>query len=211
MNEMLTRQGLRDALQQTGEAMYHHRHPFHLRMHAGELTREQLQAWALNRFYYQSIIPIKDAIILSKSYDAAFRLAWRKRIVDHDGDPAQPEKPGGIEKWIQLAQQHSANRSYAHAREALQNALALRPKDVRASRLLKEVEREEQDYLRLRKEKAELYQSAVNAWQNGEVSQALSHMRLVLDLDRQAPDASSPETANAYQSFYNKIRSSTTP
>jgi len=103
MNEMLTRQGLRDALQQTGEAMYHHRHPFHLRMHAGELTREQLQAWALNRFYYQSIIPIKDAVILSKSYDGAFRLAWRKRSVDHDGDRAQPGKPGGIEKWIQLA------------------------------------------------------------------------------------------------------------
>ena len=103
MTEMLTREGLRDALQQTGEAMYHHRHPFHLKMHRGELTREQLQAWALNRFYYQSIIPIKDSIILSKSYDSAFRLAWRKRIVDHDGDGVHPEKAGGIEKWIQLA------------------------------------------------------------------------------------------------------------
>lgn len=103
MTEMLTRQGLRDVLQQTGEAMYHHRHPFHLKMHGGELTRAQLQAWALNRFYYQSIIPIKDSIILSKSYDSAFRLSWRKRIVDHDGDAAYPERPGGIEKWIQLA------------------------------------------------------------------------------------------------------------
>lgn len=101
--EMLTRQQLRDALQQTGEAMYHHKHPFHLRMHAGELTRPQLQAWALNRFYYQSIIPIKDSIIMSKSFDGAFRLAWRKRIVDHDGDPAYPERPGGIDKWIELA------------------------------------------------------------------------------------------------------------
>lgn len=103
MAEMLTRQELRHALQQTGEAMYHHRHPFHLKMHAGELTRAQLQAWALNRFYYQSIIPIKDSIIMSKSYDGAFRLAWRKRIVDHDGDEALSGKPGGIEKWIQLA------------------------------------------------------------------------------------------------------------
>lgn len=103
MAEMLTKQELRDALQQTGEAMYHHRHPFHLKMHAGELTKEQLQAWALNRFYYQSIIPIKDAIILSKSHDTGFRLAWRKRIIDHDGDASHPDKPGGIEKWIQLA------------------------------------------------------------------------------------------------------------
>ena len=112
-----------------------------------------------------------------------------------------------IEKWTHLAQQHASNRSYGHAREALQNALALRPKDSRATRLLKEIDRDEQEYHRLRKEKAELYQAAVNAWQNGEVSQALSQMRLVLDLDRQAPDASSPETANTYQSFYNKIRS----
>jgi coenzyme PQQ biosynthesis protein C len=103
MEEMLTRQGLRDRLQETGEAQYHHLHPFHLKMHAGELSREQLQAWALNRFYYQSMIPVKDSIILSKSFDSTFRLAWRKRIVDHDGDLSFPERPGGIEKWIQLA------------------------------------------------------------------------------------------------------------
>jgi pyrroloquinoline-quinone synthase len=76
-------------------------------MHEGKLTRGQLQAWALNRYYYQSIIPIKDALILSRSSDPAFRRAWRKRIVDHDGDGS---KPGGIEKWIQLAQATGLNR-----------------------------------------------------------------------------------------------------
>jgi len=70
------------------------RHPFHLLMHEGKLTRGQLQAWALNRYYYQSRIPIKDAAILARSEDPAFRLAWRKRILDHDGDGT---KPGGIE------------------------------------------------------------------------------------------------------------------
>ena len=64
---LLDKTQLRQRLQQVGEAMYHHRHPFHLRMHAGELTRGQMQAWVLNRYYYQSSIPIKDAIILSKS------------------------------------------------------------------------------------------------------------------------------------------------
>ncbi len=115
MAEMLNKQGLRDYLQRTGEAMYHHTHPFHVMMHEGKLTRPQLQAWALNRFYYQSIIPIKDSIILSKSHDAAFRLAWRKRIVDHDGDPAHPEKPGGIEKWIQLAEATGLDREYVES------------------------------------------------------------------------------------------------
>jgi pyrroloquinoline-quinone synthase len=70
-------------------------------MHTGQLTRGQLQAWALNRYYYQSQIPTKDAIILSRSSDPEFRRSWRKRIVDHDGADGQP---GGIEKWIKLAE-----------------------------------------------------------------------------------------------------------
>ena len=58
---------LRARLRQVGEERYHHRHPFHLMMHEGKLSRGQLQAWALNRYYYQSRIPIKDAIILSRA------------------------------------------------------------------------------------------------------------------------------------------------
>jgi len=84
-----------------GAERYHHQHPFHVMMHEGQLSRGQLQAWALNRYYYQSRIPIKDAIILSRSEDPEFRRAWRKRVVDHDGNPGQE---GGIERWIRLAE-----------------------------------------------------------------------------------------------------------
>jgi pyrroloquinoline-quinone synthase len=100
-HRVLTREELRARLRSVGEAQYHHRHPFHLRMHRGELSRGQLQAWALNRYYYQSRIPIKDALVLAKSDDPAFRRSWRKRILDHDGDQGGY---GGIEKWIQLAE-----------------------------------------------------------------------------------------------------------
>jgi coenzyme PQQ biosynthesis protein C len=91
---------LQARLRKVGEERYHHRHPFHLMMHEGKLSRGQLQAWALNRYYYQSRIPIKDAIILSRSDDPDFRRAWRKRVVDHDGNAGQQ---GGIERWIRLA------------------------------------------------------------------------------------------------------------
>src|SRR5947199_7884162 len=101
---------LRHALRQIGEQRYHHRHPFHLLMHDGRLTRGQLQAWALNRYYYQSRIPIKDAAILVRSEDPAFRRAWRKRIVDHDGDGT---KPGGIEKWLRLVEATGLSRDLA--------------------------------------------------------------------------------------------------
>ncbi len=98
---LLTFDELRAALRQVGETRYHHQHPFHLLMHQGKLTRGQLQAWALNRYYYQSMIPIKDAIILSRSEDAAFRRAWRKRVVDHDGDA---NSAGGIQRWLKLGE-----------------------------------------------------------------------------------------------------------
>jgi pyrroloquinoline-quinone synthase len=92
---------LRAQLRAVGEERYHHKHPFHLMMHEGSLSRGQLQAWALNRYYYQSTIPIKDSIILSRGTDPAFRRAWRKRVIDHDGDE---HREGGIKRWLKLAE-----------------------------------------------------------------------------------------------------------
>jgi pyrroloquinoline-quinone synthase len=97
----LSPEELRAAVREIGRQRYHHQHPFHLLMHEGRLTRGQLQAWALNRYYYQSRIPIKDAIVISRSDDPEFRRAWRKRVLDHDGNNS-PE--GGIERWIRLAE-----------------------------------------------------------------------------------------------------------
>lgn len=87
-------------LKAEGEKRYHDRHPFHVAMHAGELSREQIQAWVRNRFYYQTRIPIKDAIILSKSEDPAFRRVWIHRISDHDG---KHDGEGGLAQWLRLA------------------------------------------------------------------------------------------------------------
>jgi pyrroloquinoline-quinone synthase len=96
--------------QAIGEERYHHKHPFHQLMHEGRLTRAQLQAWALNRYTYQSSLPVKDALILARSDDLNFRRAWRKRILDHDGDGT---KPGGIEKWLRLVEATGLPREQA--------------------------------------------------------------------------------------------------
>ncbi len=97
---LLARDEFLARLRAAGEKRYHDLHPFHVRMHKGELSRAQIQGWTLNRFYYQTRIPIKDALILSKSEDSAFRRAWIRRIHDHDGDE---QHEGGLALWLRLA------------------------------------------------------------------------------------------------------------
>jgi pyrroloquinoline-quinone synthase len=93
-----------------GEERYHHKHPFHKLMHEGALSRGQMQAWALNRYYYQSHIPRKDSALLARSDDQGFRVAWRKRLEDHDGDG---DAPGGVEKWLKLVEATGLPRIHA--------------------------------------------------------------------------------------------------
>jgi len=96
------------ALRAIGEERYHHRHPFNLRMHEGLLSRRAIQTWVANRYYYQTRIPIKDGLILTKSADVGFRREWVQRIRDHDGSR---EGEGGLELWLQLAQAVGLERS----------------------------------------------------------------------------------------------------
>jgi len=84
---------------------YHIYHPFHVLMYEGKLTKEQIQCWVANRFYYQIAIPIKDAAILSNCWDREIRRGWIQRIFDHDGSGHINEGgEGGIEAWIQLGE-----------------------------------------------------------------------------------------------------------
>ena len=95
-------------LRGVGGARYHDRHPFHSRLQSGGCTKVQVQAWALNRYYYQSRIPIKDAAILARIEDPALRRAWRQRLVDHDGER---EGDGGIARWLALTDALGLDRS----------------------------------------------------------------------------------------------------
>jgi coenzyme PQQ biosynthesis protein C len=104
-------------LRQIGAARYHNLHPFHKMLHGGKLTRGQVQAWALNRFYYQSRIPLKDASLIARAEDPELRRIWRQRLVDHDGEQAGE---GGIARWLALTDGLGLDRDYvASARGVL--------------------------------------------------------------------------------------------
>jgi len=100
-DRLLSPDELEAALRRIGAERYHSNHPFHRLLHDGKLTRGQVQAWALNRYYYQASIPAKDATLMARLPTPDLRREWRRRIEDHDGDGA---KPGGIERWLKLAE-----------------------------------------------------------------------------------------------------------
>jgi coenzyme PQQ biosynthesis protein C len=100
---------LEAALRDIGARRYHRLHPFHHRLHSGQCTKGQVQAWALNRYYYQAMIPIKDASLIARCDDPAVRREWRSRLVDHDGER---EGDGGIARWLKLTDGLGLDRDY---------------------------------------------------------------------------------------------------
>ncbi len=100
-NTLLSQEDFEAALKAIGTARYHDKHPFHQLLHSGGCDIHQVRAWVINRYYYQSRIPMKDAAFMSRCEDPKFRREWRSRIEDHDGSAG---KEGGIERWLKLAE-----------------------------------------------------------------------------------------------------------
>ena len=148
--------------------------------------------------YPLALQKVQEALELDATHTGALSL---KSEIEEE------RSAGKIEDWLSLARQHLTNHAYGHAREALKNALQLKPKDSRVGQLLNDVDWQEQEYQRVHVEKHQLYQAAVEAYSRGEVSAALSKLQHVLELDQRAPDTSAPERAASYQSLYNQVRS----
>jgi pyrroloquinoline-quinone synthase len=113
---LLSPDGLEAALRAIGAERYHNLHPFHRLLHSGRLDRGQVRAWALNRYYYQSRIPAKDAYLMARLPTAELRREWRRRLLDHDGDGVSP---GGIERWLKLAEGVGLDRAYVESTEGI--------------------------------------------------------------------------------------------
>lgn len=104
------------ALRAIGAERYHVHHPFHQLLHGGKLSKPQVQAWALNRYYYQACIPAKDASLLARLPTTALRREWRRRLEDHDGSG---EAPGGVERWLALTDGLGIDRDYVVSLDGL--------------------------------------------------------------------------------------------
>ena len=113
---MLSSGELEAALRDIGARRYHRLHPFHGMLHGGKCTKGQVQAWALNRYYYHAMIPIKDASLIARCEDSAVRREWRSRLVDHDGEH---DGDGGIARWLKLTDGLGLDRDYVTSTRGL--------------------------------------------------------------------------------------------
>ncbi len=105
------------ALRDIGRRQYHDLHPFHRLLHGGELDHGQVQAWALNRYYYQISIPRKDLTLMAQMRDPELRATWRQRVLDHDG--GGEGGTGGIERWLRLTDGLDLDRNYVRSLQGL--------------------------------------------------------------------------------------------
>jgi pyrroloquinoline quinone biosynthesis protein D len=119
MCSLLSPAALEAALRDIGSRRYHNLHPFHGLLHSGKLNRDQVRAWALNRYYYQAMIPIKDATILARMNQPELRRIWRQRIIDHDG---VEDGDGGLERWLRLTDSLGFPRDYVSSTRGLLSA-----------------------------------------------------------------------------------------
>ncbi len=109
---MLTTAEFEAAIRAVGAERYHDKHPFHHLLHGGKLNKGQVQAWALNRYCYQSAVPRKDGALISRALDRELRREWVHRILDHDGFG---DEEGGIERWLVLTDGLGLDRDYVQS------------------------------------------------------------------------------------------------
>jgi pyrroloquinoline-quinone synthase len=109
VTKIMSPEELEQELRAIGAERYHDKHPFHKLLHGGKLNKGQVQAWALNRYCYQSAVPRKDAALISRCHDREIRRDWVHRILDHDG---YGEEEGGIERWLVLTDGLGLDRDY---------------------------------------------------------------------------------------------------
>jgi pyrroloquinoline-quinone synthase len=110
----LSPDALEAAIRAIGAERYHDKHPFHRLLHGGKLNKGQVQAWALNRYCYQTAVPRKDAALMSRVLNRDLRREWVHRILDHDGTG---DEEGGIERWLALTKALGLERAYVTSME----------------------------------------------------------------------------------------------
>ncbi len=223
--EIFSPERIRPRLQRAGEAVEHGDYQFASEI-VGELEAEGHLDSSINelRGRIDSGIKRKTTAQLldtarSRIEEEEYQLALQKVYEVLQIDPSHADALGlktriekertdrDVTEFFKRASKHMQASAFSQARESLQSILQLRPTDVRALKLLAEVERLEKEYARLRQENEQDYQAAVDAVQRGDLPAAIAKLKLVLELDRRLSEGPGSERAAMHRAFYDRVNS----
>ena len=105
-----------------------------------------------------------------------------------------------VSELLKTAAECIERAAFTGARQAIQDALKLRPNDARARQLLNEVDSRQKEILRQRQDQERLFQAAHAAWLTGKIKSAIANLEELTQLTRRLP---SP--ANESMSIRNSI------
>ncbi len=109
-----------------------------------------------------------------------------------------------VAELLKTAAEYLEQSAFTSARQAVQNALKLRPNDARARQFLNEVDYRQKEVLRQRQEQERLYQAAQAAWLGGKIEAAIESLENLTELTQRSSEAR--ERINEYKEFYRRVR-----
>lgn len=95
-------------------------HPWDSLFRAGKCTREQLQGWAKERYYFTRQVPIKEYSILYNCPHTDVRRMWLPKAIEEEGEDliGKPGKPHP-EYWLDVCEGLGMNREFVKNSEPL--------------------------------------------------------------------------------------------
>ena len=101
MAKPLTREEFVEEVKGALEPRYVDKHPFMQALYTGKLSKKQVRAWIVNRFYLQNSIGSKDAAVVSNCPVPEVRRIWISRTLRREG---MGESVGDVDGWLEFAE-----------------------------------------------------------------------------------------------------------
>lgn len=86
------------SLIEEGQKRFPEQHPFLKLFYDGKLTLDQLRSWAVNRYYFHSHIPEKEAAIAANC-PPDVRQLWIEKLIEEAGEKGKPSHP---DLWLKF-------------------------------------------------------------------------------------------------------------
>jgi len=110
---------------------------------------------------------------------------------------------GDVREKLQLAGEHLANARFDLSRQEAKRILAAHPGELRAEKMLAEIDRAEKDYRESRQQQEQAYHAALTAYERRDISAAMSRVE---HLRAQGGPYTDPARQALYEGLYQQIR-----